>query len=299
MRHYNSAGIINWPLPAQGLEFWAEALKKRAKNYRRKLKRCRQGFSRTAVHDSRIDARRLIAQLELLNDFVDSKHARIVRGILKKHLDILDELRDAQVQLATMAQFCGQLAGANVFRGYLSAREKRCLQQAGKDRGLLKSRRLMKYLSQCRKELKEAAGRFSAIQVNRRLRLALEAAFQRVVRRKELVVPSDTFMVHRTRIAFKTFRYMVESPGKDLLKREGSLVGGMQRYQRIMGAVQDAEVLGKSLEKFLRKHPLNAAEAKALRRACERQRQRRMHVYLRHAGELLNFRPHHGRAAPL
>ena len=41
--------------------------------------------------------------------------------------------------------------------------------------------------------------------------LAIETAFNRVIERKQAITPTDSSSIHRMRVAFKKFRYMVES----------------------------------------------------------------------------------------
>src|SRR5262245_46948257 len=53
------------PLPPQGLHKLERSLKKHWKWYRRELDHCQIGFSEEAVHDFRVETRRLLSLVEL------------------------------------------------------------------------------------------------------------------------------------------------------------------------------------------------------------------------------------------
>src|SRR5260221_8758584 len=79
--------------------FLSESLQARWKRYRKRLRQCQRKFSEEAVHDSRIETRRLLSLMELLGWFLGGDHLKKARRILKHHLNTFDELRDTQVQL--------------------------------------------------------------------------------------------------------------------------------------------------------------------------------------------------------
>ena len=83
---------------------------------------------------------------------------------------------------------------------------------------------------------------------------SVDRAFSRTRQLRARIDPRDTRTIHRTRVAFKKFRYMVEAlaeylPGGD----RPSAWPAMRHYQTMMGEIQDAEVLLRTLDKFLRK----------------------------------------------
>ena len=86
-------------LMADTLRHLEKSLKKQWKRYRKRLKRCQKEFSEKAVHDSRVQTRRLLATVELSGAFIPQSRLQSARRALKRHLDTFKELRDTQVQL--------------------------------------------------------------------------------------------------------------------------------------------------------------------------------------------------------
>jgi CHAD domain-containing protein len=82
---------------------------------------------------------------------------------------------------------------------------------------------------------------------------AVDAAFNKVVERKLAVNPTDSATIHRTRVAFKKFRYLVESLAPMLDRITSKHLKAMNAFQGSMGDIQDAEVLLTSVMAFARK----------------------------------------------
>ena len=61
---------VREPGAAEIYEFLAESLKMRWKRYRKRLKQCQRKFSEGAVHDSRIETRRLLSLIDMLRVFL-------------------------------------------------------------------------------------------------------------------------------------------------------------------------------------------------------------------------------------
>src|SRR5262249_23013376 len=81
-----------------------------------------------------------------------------------------------------------------------------------------------------------------------------DAAFATVVERWRVIDRSDPRLIHRTRVAFKKFRYLVESLPPELTSYCASDLRKLARYQRRMGNVQDFEVLLQSVQSFTQHH---------------------------------------------
>jgi len=86
-------------IPPDALRQLERALKRQWQRYRAELERCQEKLSEDSVHESRVAARRLLATLELLEGFLGPRQLKKARRDLKQHLDIFDDLRDAQVIL--------------------------------------------------------------------------------------------------------------------------------------------------------------------------------------------------------
>ena len=104
--------------------------------------------------------------------------------------------------------------------------------------------------------------------------------------------------IHRTRIAFKRFRYMVEALSPLLPAVTDQHRHAMRGYQSMMGDIQDVEVMLATLDKFLRRKKIKTAAAGRLRNELLRRRQWLIQVYLNAAGRLRQFWPPPGLGRP-
>jgi CHAD domain-containing protein len=264
-----------------------QSLKTHWKRYRRALKRCQRRFSEESVHDSRIETRRMLSALELFEAFLPEARLRKARRLFKRHLAAFSELRDTQVQLLRLARLRPELPDLQGFEQALRRRERRCITQARRRIERIAPSRLERQLKKLRAELKNGCRR-----PLRRLSLeAVNAAFREVVKRRKRVTPEDPATIHRTRVAFKHFRYMVEGLHGALRGVTQERLRAMQRYQAMMGEIQDHEVLLASLREYVRKERLAKDVARA--RFAELDRPRRILVarYLKHADALATFWP--------
>jgi CHAD domain-containing protein len=215
-----------------------ESLYERWITYRAELQSCRKEFSEEAVHDLRVSTRRLLAALDLLRAVIRHPSLQKLHRVFKDHLNDLDELRDAQVLLADVSEFIQDVPNLIIFQKFLRAKEERLLRKAESQIMSLKTNSLTKGIE---KAIGMLEG-LSAQDINFQLINALDATYALVSQRYAAIEPSQPVTIHRLRLAFRKFRYMVESlyplidgfPA-DHLKR-------MHDYQFLMGALQDMEV---------------------------------------------------------
>jgi CHAD domain-containing protein len=104
----------------------------------------------------------------------------------------------------------------------------------------------------------------------------------------------DAKTIHRTRIVFKHFRYMVEALAPLLPAVTEDHRRAMRAYQCMMGDIQDMEVLLAALDKFVQKEEVNAASARQLKNELVRWRQMLIQIYVNAAGRLRRFWPPSG-----
>lgn len=223
-----------------------DSLNTRWDAYQSELKTCRHEFSEEAVHDFRVAARRLLSSLDLLRALIQDPRIQKIRRILKDQLDNLDDLRDVQVLLADISEMIHEIPALHPFQEYLQHKEKKLLRAARKEIKSLKIadlstrvRKLNKAIETCT-QTEPDAGLFSAV----------DEAYAVVSQRYALIDPAQPATIHRLRVAFKKFRYMIEiiypileNPPADYLKR-------MHNYQAAMGDIQDMEVALQELADF-------------------------------------------------
>lgn len=272
------------------LQHLGAALPAQWRRYRKRLKRCQKIFSTAAVHDSRVETRRLLATLELLAAFIPARELEKPRRALKEHLDAFDRLRDAQVQLGGVAPMRRAYPAAQKFHAWLRQREVRFIREARLAVKQIKPRRVEKRIAAFERELRRQRKSTPPDQAFRIALGAIGLAFARVNRLCRCVNAADPKTIHRTRIAFKRFRYMVEALSPLLPDVTDKHRVAMHSYQAMMGEIQDLEMLLAALDKFIESDD-KAAATHQLRAELVRRRERAILGYVNAAHKLALFWP--------
>ena len=285
----SSRGYIS--IHPNSLKFLAGSLKKQWKRYRKELKCCQQKFSEKSIHDSRVCARRLLSMIQLLSAIIPRASAKKVQDIVKCHLDTFDDLRDTQVQIAAVAKMRRSFPVARTFYEYLAKREHKFRKQTRRDIKHVKTRRLRDLIDSCRHWLRIARKKCAPERASVALLRSVDQAFARVRLLRRRVEPHDTRTIHCTRVAFKRFRYMVETLAPYFAHCDEEFLNAMHHYQSMMGDIQDAQVLLRTFDKFLRKCDAMSHGALQFREELLRRREWLVQVYLEAADQLLRFWP--------
>ncbi len=202
--------------------------------YREHLRRCREAFDVDAVHDLRVAIRRLLALLALLHQLGVTGRKRRLRDRLKRQLSGLGKLRDVQMMLDSVPRRHG-------FAALLREREQQCLARAQRDLQDFPAGKVLRRLEKVHNRLLA----LPAEAVNRQHLLAVvDDSFAVVLARHAAVDAARPASIHRERIAFKHFRYAVEIV-HELSSADISVAAlkALRRYQTLLGAIQDADVL--------------------------------------------------------
>ena len=271
-------------------QFLLEALDERWKNYRTELKRCREDFSNEAVHDLRSAARRMLAIIQLLNSISPRPRLQKLNRAFKEQLDEFDDLRDTQVVLAEVSETLQELPQLQAFEEYLQEVEKNLLKILRKRLKVIDLFDVSKRIRRMRESLKAESN------VNGELVLqvlqAVDDAFLITKQRQSWINPAQASTIHRVRIAFKTFRYMVEIIHPLLKDFPAENLKQMHEYQSLMGEIQDVEVI----MQMLTDAPIRASsfDSEPVRLYYERYHAEAISAYLEHMNQLDTF----WRAAP-
>ena len=284
-------------LPGNSLNDLARSLKQQWKRYRKELKRCQRRCSARAIHAFRVETRRLLSTLELLGGFLPARRVEKAQRLLKRHLDVFDDLRDTQVQLAAVGRMRRAFPAARPFQACLREREERFTRQTRKDIRKVRTGRLGKLIAACRGEVEEQLRKSAPRKALAALLRSAERAFRRTRQLRTRIDARDTWTIHRTRVAFKKFRYMVEALARHLPGVTGERLAAMRHYQTMMGEIQDAEVLLAALDRFLRRQEIKPEAACRFRAELLRRRQRLILVFLKAADQLLEYWPLPGSGA--
>lgn len=281
-----------WHLPATIGPVLANSLRSRWKSYRARLQGCQDDFSEETVHELRVAARRLIAQFVMLGCLSPGTTAEKARRVLKRQLKAFGELRDTQVQLLFLERQVVRFPELIVVLDFLRCRERRLERAAAAKVKNFKTRKLGKWTRSLGEHLARNPARARhpdglATTVAR----ATDKAFADVVRRRQAIEPSNPGTIHRTRVAFKKFRYMVESLSSDFTGLSKRDLRAMARYQRRMGLLQDLEVMQGSITGFVQKHKGMEALLRPFARHLQAGRVRARRSFLKSADELFVFWP--------
>jgi CHAD domain-containing protein len=276
---------------SRGPGLLAGSLKQQWKRYRKQLKRCQHECSPRAIHAFRVETRRLVSTLELLGGFLPSRQVEKAQRILKRHRDTFDELRDAQVQLAAVSGVRRTFPALRPFYACLREREERLTRKTRKRLTQVRTGRLGKLIAGCRGEVEEQLTKCAPRRALAVLVRSVDRAFRRTRQLRGRIDASDTWTIHRTRVAFKKFRYMVEALAEHLPGIAAERLAALRQYQTMMGEIQDSEVLLATLDKFLLRQEIKPGAAHRFRAELLRRRQRLIRVYLKAADQLLEFWP--------
>lgn len=276
---------------ADVLQHLGDSLHRQWRRYRKRLRQCQRHFSEKAVHALRVEIRRLLATLDLLGVFIPGRDLEKARRSLKRHLETFGPLRDTQVELTYVQRLMILFPDARAFCDWLRNREVRFTRETRKAVKHIKTKRLGRRLAAFEKEIRRQHRRTTDEQAFAIVQRTMDQAFARVAHFCRHVQAGDTKTIHRTRIAFKRFRYMVQALAPLLPAVTEERCRAMRGYQCMMGDIQDMEVLLAALDKFVQKKAVNDVSGRRLKKELVRWRQMLIQVYLNAAGRLQRFWP--------
>ena len=278
-------------LSRKALDGLSRSLKPRWKCYRKQLDKSRRKMSKRAVHDARVEARRVLSVLDLLAPFLPQRRLARAQRALKCHLDTFDDLRDIHVQLAAVAQISKDARAARQFYRFLEKRECRLRRWTCKRAKRLREKSLSRLVAACRDDAKGWLKNAGPAKASTILLSVLSRAFAAVEKFKDRIDAKEPRTIHCTRIAFKRYRYMVEALADQLPWANERFLEAMHQYQGLMGDIQDAEVLRKTYQKFVKKHKPEAQPSLKLSNQLLRRRKQFIRRYVTAADRLETFKP--------
>jgi len=215
------------------------------------LDKCKAHPSEKSVHDTRVCLRRIMAAVEILDtvsqtdETISQKHLKRLKEIHK----LFSPIRDTQISMLYAHEMINEFPSIGIFEEYLESREKRLSFKLQKKLSDTDTYPLHKVLKAVKLEVAE---RFGENGLLGDLRSTTDRAFSKVVELIGQVDTDDIKSVHKVRIAFKRFRYMVEL--LDVLQPiEEYLLNGMKAIQDELGAIQDITVVEELLQRFIEK----------------------------------------------
>ncbi len=223
-----------------------DALEKCWKDYRKELKRCQTEFSNEAIHDLRVATRRILALIELLYSISSRPRLEKMIGFFKDQLDEFDELRDTQVILAEISEVLQELPQLHEFQKELQSDEEKMRRNVLKKIKKFDTSGLSTRIRKTQESIEEEKSAELALQVMQ----AVDDAYLLTSQRLAWVDTTRTDTIHRVRVAFKSFRYMMEIIHPLLKDYPIENLKRMNDYQSLMGEIQDAEVFIQALADY-------------------------------------------------
>ncbi len=277
----------------------AESVRKARRRYRKQLFCSQKDFSERAVHELRIETRRILALLDLLGALHFGDSLKKVRKAFKRRLDAFDDLRDTHVQRVLLKPMWKDFPEARELKKHLSKCEKRLEGELSKEIQTTKNGRLNRDLKEIEKRLRDCGQGRSRERSESLSRMVLGGAYRRVEVLRRLIRRNQPATIHRTRVAFKRFRYMAELLKPFLPQFTEQRLARMKELQAAAGNIQDVSVLLERLEKDVLHGDLKAASIKNLRAELLRRERRAIDSFMERIGELGDFEPEHSnRFAP-
>jgi CHAD domain-containing protein len=267
-----------------------QSLDDRWRTYRAMLKRCQKKYSEAAVHDLRVATRRLMSTLAILRTLKSDGSLRQARRRLKKQLERFGPLRDVQVQLLAVEKMLPSFPELQGFYDQLVKREQRLVERRRAQVKGVKTRKVAKALRATARQLPALLATPTMQREKRGAAIhAVDVAFNTVVERRRAIEAADTATIHRMRVAFKKFRYMVEALAPVLEHATATRLRAMNALQDSMGRVQDIEVLLTSVQAFWQKQQTpEAARCRAYQELIHR-RASLIEAFLHLADTLFTF----------
>jgi CHAD domain-containing protein len=260
------------------------------RSYQRAFKRCRKKLSRATVHQLRVETRRLLALVDLFDPLLTGNAADRLSRCVKQSFKTSGRLRDTQVMLSDVEEQLGRFPAAKRFKKELLRRENRLSRQLERKLRRTRLKPLKHQMDALRKELRAAVKPpDERRRVWVRLLASVDRAFANVVARRRSIAQAEPRAVHRTRIAFKKFRYLVEQLRPLMPRLAGGSPGKLRCHQKLMGDIQDCETLLSELDKFMRKKKAETRSLRKFRAAVKRDHALLMARYLRRADDLFAF----------
>ena len=266
-----------------------DSLDKAATAYRKKLKICRAEFSRNAVHDVRTSIRRLLSTLDVIAFVTSASRIDKLSDRLKEQLDGFSDLRDIQVMLDKVSEDVSTFPELEPFQDYLKKREKRTQRTDEKHIERIKPGGIRKRLL----KIQEAVEDLSAGELQNKLPQAVDEAYLTAIQRYGEIDPAQLVSIHHFRVAFKKFRYVVETIYPCLPEFPEFLLTRMHDYQTQMGNIHDTQVLLETLTEFA--EDSDSYDPGAARGFYEQSLAEKISGYLKNKDDVLLF----WRATPL
>jgi phosphohistidine phosphatase len=231
------------------LNFISDTLEREWNGYSKRLQEFQQKASVKNVHDLRVSIKRLMTSMELIEQFNPDNAVRRARITLKDQLSELSDLRDVHVEMVTIHGYLKQLPEIKQFHNGLRERERGYLNAVKKMASASDVRFIENAVNRAKVRLGARRATINVSDASKIINDVLDRSFDNVTKKLEYATIADYSTIHSVRLAFKPFRYLLEML-QPLIPVEHKQLGIAHSLARMMGQIQDLEVLTKDLVEF-------------------------------------------------
>jgi CHAD domain-containing protein len=276
-------------LPAPLARHLDAGIRKSRRRYHKRLERCQKKFSEEAVHELRVETRRILALLDLIAVLGLANPVKKPARSFKKRLDVFDDLRDTQVQLRHLKQLWPRFPEAHPLKTILQRREKKLVAELACEIKATKDTRLnrrLKDIEKCLCDCADGESRASAVHL---AITALRETFHRVLALRRQVRAAEPATIHRMRVSFKRFRYVTELLQPLVPGLTAARIERMKKYQVAAGEIQDLEVLLARLARIVGDRKLSPVAVRNLRSELLQQKREAIDSFMARIDDLRKF----------
>lgn len=261
------------------LKHLVRGVRRSAADFRRRVRLCRNSGEARAIHELRVQSRRLAVWCELLESLGGGRRAREARRRVKKLLRSLARLRDLHVERELLARAPRSVSeAARSIRRELKREEPRRARRVAERCRRLHPSRIRDLLDGV---LRSGRLPSSPPELSAGMRAWLDSLEVRARERHAAIEARDPQSLHRFRIAIKHLRY-----GWDVAEDLGWAVScrGMESLRQLqgqLGDIQDLEVCHRRLSDWDGDADGGPESLEGLRGWLLRERDRRVRAFLR------------------
>ena len=225
----------------------------------------------------------MLALIQLLNSISPRPRLQKLSRAFKDQLDEFDDLRDTQVILAEVSETIQELPQLQKFQNHLQSVEEDLLKTLRKKLKVIDLFDVSKRIRKTRESLVAEADKNLLVPTLQ----AVDDAFLLTKQRHSWIDSAQPATIHRMRIAFKTFRYMVEIIHPLLKGYPFENLEQMNNYQALMGEIQDVEVIMQTLADF--PSPASSFDPEPVRRYYERRHAEATSAFIEDMNQIESF----------
>src|SRR5260221_1518684 len=225
----------------------------------------------------------MLALIQLLNSISPRPRLQKLTRVFKDQLDEFDDLRDTQVILAEISEILHELPQLKDFQKNLQSAEEKLLRTLRKKIKKLEISEITKRIRKTHESIEAEANSELEAQIMQ----AVDDVYLTTKQRYTSVDLARSATIHRVRIAFKSFRYMIEIIYPLLKDFPVEHLRRMNDYQSLMGEIQDAEVFMQTLVDF--SEHTSFPDLEPVRRYYERRHAEAISAYVKERNLLDTF----------